>query len=109
MQETLTTPENQDGAADMSRHNEELGRKYSNAKGAVGDLAGEVGSTVKDRAGAMQTQAAEWAKEKANRLKEQAADSQAAIISTVRRHPLQSLAIAAGAGLLLGLLLHRGD
>ncbi len=109
MQETFTSPENKDGAAASTNHGEELGRKYTTAKGAVGDLANEVGKTARDQAGAVKSQASGWVQEKAGHIKEQASDTHAALISAVRHNPIQALAIAAGAGLLLGLLLHRGD
>ncbi len=106
MTDTLTTIQNSDGTHTVpSGHVEELRRKYTAAKSAVADLAGEVGKTAKDHAGDLKSQASDWMHDKTKLLREQATDSQAAMITLVRRNPIKAVAIAAGAGLLLGLLI----
>ncbi len=109
MSDTLTTTHNSDGAGTSTTHADELRRKYTVAKSAVADLAGEVGKTAKDHVGDLKSHASDWVHDKADLLKEQASDSQAAMITLVRRNPVKAVAIAAGAGLLLGLLLRRRD
>jgi ElaB/YqjD/DUF883 family membrane-anchored ribosome-binding protein len=105
MSETLTTIKNNDGShAAAGSHTEELRRKYTAAKSAVADLAGEVSKTAKEQAGDLKLQASDWMHDKADLLREQLTDSQAAMITLVRRNPVKAVAIAAGAGLLLGLL-----
>jgi ElaB/YqjD/DUF883 family membrane-anchored ribosome-binding protein len=109
MSDTLTTIHNSDGVGTSATHVDELRRKYTAAKSAVADLAGEVGKTAKDHVGDLKSHASDWVHDKADLLKEQASDSQAAMITLVRRNPVKAVAIAAGAGLLLGLLLSRRD
>ena len=109
MSDTLTPIHNSDGASASTAHVDELRRKYTVAKSAVADLAGEVGKTAKDHVGDLKSHASDWVHDKADLLKEQASDSQAAMITLVRRNPVKAVAIAAGAGLLLGLLLRRRD
>ena len=109
MSDTLTPIHNSDGASTSTAHVDELRRKYTVAKSAVADLAGEVGKTAKDHVGDLKSHASDWVHDKADLLKEQASDSQAAMITLVRRNPVKAVAIAAGAGLLLGLLLSRRD
>ena len=105
MSDTLTTTPSQDRAA--VGHAEELRRKYTVAKSAVADLAGEASHAALDRVGDLKAHAAEWVHDKAGIVKEQVSDSQAAMITLVRRNPLAAVAIAAGAGLVLGMLIHR--
>ncbi len=108
MSDTLTTTQNSDGAS--TPHNvEELRRKYTVAKSAVADLAGEVSKTAADRVGGITSQASEWVHDKAGLLKETASDSRVAVITLVRRNPVAAVAIAAGVGLLLGLVIRRRD
>ena len=109
MSDTLTTLQDNDGAASTTPHVEELRRKYTVAKAAVADLAGEVSKTAKDHVGDIKSHASDWVHDKADLLKGQASDSQAELITLVRRNPVKAVAIAAGAGVLLGLLLRRGD
>ncbi len=109
MTDILTTLPNNDDVTTPSAHAETLRKKYVVAKTAVADLAGEVSKTAKDQVGDIKSQASDWVHDKASLLKEQAADSQAAMITLVRRNPVKAVAIAAGAGLLLGLLLRRRD
>jgi len=107
MSDTLTPIHNNDGAGTTTHHVEELRRKYTVAKSAVADLAGEVGKTAKDQVGDLKSHASDWVHDKADLLKEQASDSQAAMITLVRRNPVKTVAIAAGVGLLVGLLIRR--
>jgi ElaB/YqjD/DUF883 family membrane-anchored ribosome-binding protein len=109
MSETLTSQVNSDGAGTSAAHLEELRRKYVVAKSAVADLAGEVGKTARDHVGDLKSHASDWVHDKAEVLREQASDKQAAMITLVRRNPVKAVAIAAGAGLLLGLLLRGRD
>ena len=109
MSDTLTPIHNNDGAGTTTHHVEELRRKYTVAKSAVADLAGEVGKTAKDQVGDLKSHASDWVHDKADLLKEQASDSQAAMITVVRRNPVKAVAIAAGVGLLVGLLIRRRD
>jgi ElaB/YqjD/DUF883 family membrane-anchored ribosome-binding protein len=109
MTDTLTTTQNNDGTGTNTHHVEELRRKYTIAKSAVADLAGEVSKTAKDQVGDLKSHASDWVHDKADLLREQAADSQAAMITMVRRNPVKAVAIAAGVGLVLGLLIRRRD
>ena len=73
------------------------------AKDAVVDLASEAGRFAKHRAEDMKGQATEWG----NTCKDKAEDVNAQVISYVRGNPYKSLAIAAGIGMLAGILLKR--
>ena len=94
-------------ALPMNNHAEEIHRKYAAAKTAVAELAGEVGKAAAHRAENMKSHATDWVENQAKIFTESAANSQAAMISLVRKNPYKSLAVAALAGLVLGMLIHR--
>jgi len=77
---------------DLKEITEHLARLRSDIEG----LAGVIGATGSHQAEALQDQASEALTE-----------GLAGIEDSVRREPLKALAIAAGAGLLLGLVLGR--
>lgn len=105
MSDTLTASPIHDNAT--AGHTEELRRKYTAAKSAVADLAGEASHAAADRVGDLKAHAADWVHDKAGIVRDQVSDSQAAMITLVRRNPLAAVAIAAGTGLLLGMLIRR--
>ncbi|NNM85303.1 MAG: hypothetical protein HKL96_06050 [Phycisphaerales bacterium] len=88
-------------------HAAELRRKYVVAKGAVADLAGEVGKVASDRLGGIKSHASDWAHDKTEAIKEQAARSHVAVVTYVRHNPYKSLAMALAAGLLVGYAIKR--
>ncbi|MGC8625308.1 MAG: glycine zipper domain-containing protein [Phycisphaerae bacterium] len=106
MSDTLTSTKVAD-VSTTTAHSDELRRKYTVAKSAVADLAGEVSKTAADRVGEIKAQTSDWVHDKAEIIRERASDSQTAVITLVRRNPLAAVAIAAGAGLLLGMLIRR--
>ena len=67
--------------------------------GAVGDKAGEVRERL--------THALETAKHTCRRLEEKAVESAKAADQVIREHPYQSIGIAFGIGLLIGVLVTR--
>lgn len=77
---------------DLKEITEHLARLRSDVEG----LAGAIGATGSNQAEALQDQASETVSE-----------GLAAVEDAVRRKPAKALAIAAGAGLLLGLILGR--
>ena len=109
MSDTLTSTKSAGDSTTTTAHSDELRRKYSVAKSAVADLAGEVSRTAADRVGEIKAQTSDWVHDKAEIIRERATDSQTAVVTLVRRNPLAAVAIAAGAGLLLGLLIRRRD
>ena len=80
-----------------------LKQKAAAAKDAVVELASEAGRFAKHRAADLKEHAVDWT----HTAKDKAVDVNGQVISYVRRNPYKSLAIAAGAGLLVGLLLKR--
>ena len=68
-------------------------------KDAVGDKAGEIRERLTD--------ALDAAKRTCHRLEEKALDSAKAADRTIRDHPYQSIGIAFGVGLLIGVLVIR--
>jgi len=73
-----------------------LKEKAQVAKSAVADLAGEAKGYAAERLGDLKSTA-----------QEKLQDSGAAIVDFVQRKPYQAIAIAAGAGFLIGLILKR--
>ncbi len=93
-----------DGGASQA----DLRGKYVVAKSAVKDLAGEATKAATSYAGDVKGRASDWVHEKHEVIHERLDDTQAAVLEYVRKNPYKALAAAAGAGLLLGVLLSRG-
>ncbi|GEM_PF-2475386 len=85
----------------------ELRAKYIAAKNALKDLASEATKVAADYAGDVKGRAAEWVHGKQEVLHERLDTTQATVITYVRKNPYKAIAIAAGAGLALGVLLGR--
>jgi len=85
----------------------ELRAKYDAAKTALKDLASEFTRAAADYAGDVKGRAADWVHGKREVLHERVDHTQAAVLTYVRKNPYKSIAIAAGAGLALGVLLGR--
>ncbi len=85
----------------------ELRGKYIAAKNALKDLASEATKVAADYAGDVKGRAAEWVHGKQEVLHERVDNTQAAVLTYVRKNPYKAIAIAAGAGLALGVLLGR--
>ncbi|MGC8560335.1 MAG: glycine zipper domain-containing protein [Phycisphaerae bacterium] len=85
----------------------DLRGKYVAAKGAVKDLASEATKVAAGYAGEIKGRASEWVHGKQEVLHDQLDHTQAAVLTYVRKNPYKSIAIAAGAGLALGILLGR--
>jgi len=96
----MTTDLNTDRlVTDLKRivqHSEEL---LHATKDAVGDKAGEVRERLTDAIGA--------ARRTCHRLEEKTLDSAKAADRTIRDHPYQSIGVAFGVGLLIGVLVIR--
>ena len=90
MTDTLHHTENETYDARMLRE------KAVAAKEAVTELAGEVKHYAVDRLGRVKEQAGETFR-----------DANDTVVDFVRKYPYKSLAIAAGVGLALGILLKR--
>jgi ElaB/YqjD/DUF883 family membrane-anchored ribosome-binding protein len=83
--------------------------KYAAAKAAVKDLAAEAAKVASGRAGEIKERAGEWVHEKQEVLQDRLDHTQAAVLTYVRKNPYKSIAIAAGAGLALGILFGRSS
>jgi len=77
--------------------------RAGNAKDAVKDLASEAGRFASRRMGEAKETATQWAKT----AKDKAMGYGEVVGDYIQENPYKSLAIAAGAGLLLGLLLKK--
>jgi len=82
---------------------EVLKQKAVAAKEAVVDLASEAGRFAAHRASDLKEHAADWT----HSAKERVGDVNSQVLSYVRHNPYKSIAIAAGVGLLVGMLLKR--
>lgn len=86
-----------------SEDNRAMKEKASTAKDAVTDLAGEAKRYAQHRVGEVQQSAGQWA----SAAKDKAAEYGGVISDFVQRNPYKTLAIAVGAGMLLGMMLKR--
>ncbi len=85
----------------------ELRGKYIAAKNALKDLASEATKVAADYAGDVKGRASEWVHGKQEVLHDRMDNTHAAVLTYVRKNPYKAIAIAAGAGLALGVLLGR--
>ncbi len=91
------------GVSTSSSEREALKQKVVAAKEAVADLAGEAKRYASGRMSDLRGHAVDWAHD----AKEKAGNANEAVTGFVRRNPYKSLAIAAGVGLIAGLLIKR--
>jgi len=87
----------------MSEDNRNIKEKASAAKDAVADLAGEAKRYAGHRVSEARQSTTEWA----SAAKEQATRYGGMVSDYVQRNPYKTLAIAAGAGILIGMMLKR--
>ncbi len=83
--------------------NRNLKEKASTAKDAVTGLAGEAKRYATHRAGEVKQSAGAWASTAKDRAKEYSG----VVADFVQQNPYKTLAIALGAGLVLGMMLKR--
>jgi YD repeat-containing protein len=105
MSDSLVTNNAED--QQMMGQPQDLRHKYDVAKHAVADLATEASQAAKDRLTDITGHASEWMRDKSGQLKEKTDLARSATMTYVRRNPYKSMALAAGAGLLIGFMLHR--
>ena len=102
------TPTNDGGGfkQDINR----MGQSVDTLKHDVGDLADSAADAARQGASELRNtarHALDAAKEKFEGAKETAADAARSLTGVIKRHPVASVAVVAGAGLLIGMLLRH--
>lgn len=103
MTDIANQPSSRGADWNIADDNRNIKEKASTAKDAVSDLAGEAKRYATHRVGDVRQSAGEWADSAKNR----AAEYGGIVSDFVQKNPYKTLAIAAGAGLLLGMMLKR--
>lgn len=91
--------------ASSSAHTEALRQKAVVAGQAVKDLAGEARHVAVTGATELAGHAKDWAATKGEVLKQKAEQVHVSTVSYVRHNPYKAIAIAAGIGVMVGLML----
>jgi ElaB/YqjD/DUF883 family membrane-anchored ribosome-binding protein len=81
--------------------------KAATAKAAVADLASEAKKVAFNRLSDFKSQSSEWVSAKKSTVVDRAGKLKDTVGDFVEENPYKAIAIAAGVGLLLGLLLKR--
>jgi len=84
-----------------------LRAKAAAAKSAVADLAGEAKRAAVDRIGDVKDSSMEWISEKKRVMTDKATEYKDRTDKYVHQKPYTAIAVAAGVGFLLGLILKR--